>query len=248
VLPLKDTSKRYRWCGRPFSHQPQQCRSAGSSRNGPAHGRARGAKAAAAAAAAFPSRGLIRLLPAEHTAQGKPLVERLVAEEYILDTLHFFDGDRVQCARRVALGAAPVSAWRGLRAARAAPRRGQVLVCGVQGGAGVRQSETCMHRTQIRNLICRKDGGVARPWRALVGCAAPPARAGLPLPDKHEALLAEMLFAQMLRLPAPALKPLAYSALMARPGASRASCWGGRACLPMPAWQARLLKVRMLKQ
>ncbi|KAK9846278.1 hypothetical protein WJX81_000837 [Elliptochloris bilobata] len=97
-------------------------------------------EAAAALAAAFPARGLIRLLPAEHTEQGKPRIERLVAEEYILDTLHYFDGDRVQCARRLAMG--------------------------------------------------------------------------LPLPDKHESLLAEMLFSQMLRLPAPAFKPLAYSALM----------------------------------
>ena len=39
--------------------------------------------------------------------------------------------------------------------------------------------------------------------------------AGLPLP-KHEALLAEMLFAQMLCIPQPHLKPLAYSTLMVR--------------------------------
>lgn len=63
------------------------------------------AQAAAAVTASFPPRGLIRLLPAEHTEQGKPRIERLVAEEYILDTLHFFDGDRVQCARRLAMGA-----------------------------------------------------------------------------------------------------------------------------------------------
>lgn len=41
--------------------------------------------------------------------------------------------------------------------------------------------------------------------------------AGLPLPSKHEALLAEMLFAQMLCVPQPPLKPLAYSTLMVRP-------------------------------
>ena len=40
------------------------------------------------------------------------------------------------------------------------------------------------------------------------------AAAGLPLPNKHEALLAEMLFAQMLCVPKPPLKPLAYSTLM----------------------------------
>ncbi len=64
-------------------------------------------QAASAVAAAFPARGLIRLLPAEHTEQGKPRVERLVAEEYILDTLHYFDGDRVKCARRLAHGGCP---------------------------------------------------------------------------------------------------------------------------------------------
>ena len=68
---------------------------------------ARHMQAAAALAAAFPPRGLIRLLAAQHTEQGKPRIERLVAEEYILDTLHFFDGDRVQCARRLAMGGRP---------------------------------------------------------------------------------------------------------------------------------------------
>jgi hypothetical protein len=38
--------------------------------------------------------------------------------------------------------------------------------------------------------------------------------AGLQLPSKHESLLAEMLFSQMLRVPQPQLKPLAYSTLM----------------------------------
>jgi hypothetical protein len=78
------------------------------------------------------------------------------------------------------------------------------------------------------------------PWRAPVTSAAAPVRAGLPLPDKHEALLAEMLFAQMLRLPAPALKPLAYSALMARPGAGRGLCLG-RQSLPAHACLASTL-------
>ncbi len=40
--------------------------------------------------------------------------------------------------------------------------------------------------------------------------------AGLQLPGKHESLLAEMLFSQMLRVPQPQLKPLAYSTLMVR--------------------------------
>jgi hypothetical protein len=51
---------------------------------------------------AFPPRGIIRLLPSEHTSHGKPQIERLVAEEYILDTIAFFEGDRVQCAQRLA--------------------------------------------------------------------------------------------------------------------------------------------------
>ncbi len=52
----------------------------------------------------FPPRGIIRLLPAEHTELGTLKVERLVAEEYILDTIHFFEADRVECARRLAKG------------------------------------------------------------------------------------------------------------------------------------------------
>lgn len=44
--------------------------------------------------------------------------------------------------------------------------------------------------------------------------------AGLQLPSKHESLLAEMLFSQMLRVPQSQLKPLAYSTLMVRPAAS----------------------------
>ncbi|EIE25257.1 ARM repeat-containing protein [Coccomyxa subellipsoidea C-169] len=97
-------------------------------------------EAAASVLELFPPRGIIRLLPAEHTELGTLKVERLVAEEYILDTIHFFEADRVECARRLAKG--------------------------------------------------------------------------LQLPGKHESLLAEMLFSQMLRVPQPQLKPLAYSTLM----------------------------------
>lgn len=59
-------------------------------------------QAAAAVLEAFPPHGIIRLLPPEHTSHGKPQIERLVAEEYILDTMAFFEGDRVQCAQRLA--------------------------------------------------------------------------------------------------------------------------------------------------
>jgi nuclear cap-binding protein subunit 1 len=45
------------------------------------------------------------LLPAPHTQLAQAKIERLVAEEYILDTINFFEGDRVECARRLAKGA-----------------------------------------------------------------------------------------------------------------------------------------------
>lgn len=61
-------------------------------------------QAAARVLAAYPPRGVIRLLPSEATWGDKPIIERLIAEEYILDTIHFFDGDRVECARTLALG------------------------------------------------------------------------------------------------------------------------------------------------
>ncbi len=41
-----------------------------------------------------------------------------------------------------------------------------------------------------------------------------PPSPGLPIPYKHESLLAETLFSQLLRVPAPAHKPVAYGALM----------------------------------
>lgn len=54
--------------------------------------------------AAYPPRGVIRLLPAEATSGKQKKIERLVAEEYILDTIHYYDGDRVECAKTLALG------------------------------------------------------------------------------------------------------------------------------------------------
>lgn len=54
---------------------------------------------------AFPPRGLIRLLDPQHTRGDRPLAERLVAEEYILDTLRAFEPDRTECAKRLAGGA-----------------------------------------------------------------------------------------------------------------------------------------------
>lgn len=61
-------------------------------------------QAAAVVLAAFPPRGVIRLLPREATWGNLPKIEQLVAEEYVLDTIHYFDGDRVECARTLALG------------------------------------------------------------------------------------------------------------------------------------------------
>ncbi len=38
------------------------------------------------------------------TEAGRPKVERLVAEQLILDTLHFFASDRLECVRRLGRG------------------------------------------------------------------------------------------------------------------------------------------------
>ena len=59
---------------------------------------------AAEVAAAFPARGIIKLLPAARTGGDRPLLDRLIAEDYILDTIFFFDGNRVECAGRLAYG------------------------------------------------------------------------------------------------------------------------------------------------
>jgi nuclear cap-binding protein subunit 1 len=89
---------------------------------------------------AFPPRGVLALLEPQHTHGGRPAVERLVAEDYILDTVAAFEADRVEAAKRLA--------------------------------------------------------------------------GGLPLPFEHAPLLCEVLFSQMLRLPAPAFRPVMYSTLM----------------------------------
>ena len=60
---------------------------------------------AAEVAAAFPPRGIIKLLPAARTGGDRPALDRIIAEEYILDTISFFDGNRVDCAGRLAYGA-----------------------------------------------------------------------------------------------------------------------------------------------
>jgi nuclear cap-binding protein subunit 1 len=60
------------------------------------------ALAAALLQQAFPARGIIRFIDAQHTGGDRPPVERLVAEDYILDTVFYFEGDRVECAKRLA--------------------------------------------------------------------------------------------------------------------------------------------------
>ena len=61
---------------------------------------------AARVQALFPPRGGIRLLARETThGKGRPL-DYLIAQQLVLDTVHFFDGDKLACARRLAHGEA----------------------------------------------------------------------------------------------------------------------------------------------
>jgi len=50
----------------------------------------------------YPPRGTLRLLKDEHTKGDRLLMDRIVAEDYFLHTMHFFEGDRVECAKRLA--------------------------------------------------------------------------------------------------------------------------------------------------
>jgi len=50
----------------------------------------------------YPPRGILRFLDIKHTKGERPLVDRIIAEDYFLDTLHFFEGNRVECAKRLA--------------------------------------------------------------------------------------------------------------------------------------------------
>ena len=63
---------------------------------------------AARVLAAFPPRGGIQLLQREQTQKaGLHSLDHIIAQQLVLDTVHFFDGDRVQCARRLAQGDHP---------------------------------------------------------------------------------------------------------------------------------------------
>jgi nuclear cap-binding protein subunit 1 len=54
--------------------------------------------AAAALRAAYPARGGLLLLPRDKIECGRPAVERIVAEEYVLDSVAAYDGRRVELA------------------------------------------------------------------------------------------------------------------------------------------------------
>lgn len=115
-----------------------------------------------------------------------------MAEEYLLDTCHFFEPDRVECAKRLAGGA---WSW-------------------VLGSAAVRVHSAARAGGLLMGAACGACWPAlpALPWRP--STPHPCAPAGLPLPYSYEPLLCEVLFGQMLRLPRPAFKPLMYSALM----------------------------------
>ncbi|GAX72593.1 hypothetical protein CEUSTIGMA_g49.t1 [Chlamydomonas eustigma] len=60
---------------------------------------------------AIPSRGGLRLLGKERTEGNRPAIERWVAEEYILDTLASFEGNRVECVKRLVSGLPLAAGW-----------------------------------------------------------------------------------------------------------------------------------------
>ena len=62
------------------------------------------AQVAARVQALCPPRGGIRLLAADVTHGGRRALDYLIAQQLILDTVHYFDGDRLACARRLAHG------------------------------------------------------------------------------------------------------------------------------------------------
>lgn len=51
---------------------------------------------------AFPPRGILRLLEDKHTLNDRLVIERIVAEDYMTDTVAWFEGDRVECAKHLA--------------------------------------------------------------------------------------------------------------------------------------------------
>ena len=53
----------------------------------------------------LPVRGVLRLLDQQATAGDRPPLARLLAEQYMLEVLHHWEDDRVECALRLARGA-----------------------------------------------------------------------------------------------------------------------------------------------
>jgi nuclear cap-binding protein subunit 1 len=50
----------------------------------------------------FPPRGILRLLENKHTLDGRLVIERIVAEDYMIDTVAWFEGNRVECSKHLA--------------------------------------------------------------------------------------------------------------------------------------------------
>ena len=70
-------------------------------------------QAAAAVLQAYPPRGGLNL---NLSVQQKPIrdsisaIDRIVIQEYVIDTIHFFDGDNNELARRLGIGRAHLAA------------------------------------------------------------------------------------------------------------------------------------------
>lgn len=159
--------------------------------------------------AAYPPRGVIRLLPPENTWGSRPKIERLVAEEYIIDTIHYFDADRVACAKTLASGDTDDAATRLLSLLEGIQL--MAICCAQARFLGFRPSSDSsrMHCLSISTWI---PSGYAKEKSMQLSCLF----AGLPLKGKIEPILTETIFSQMLRVPTPHLKPIAYATILVK--------------------------------
>ena len=58
----------------------------------------------------FPPRGELRLLP---PAEADPSsMDRIIIQEYVIDTLLYFDADHAEMSRRLMTGGVHVTCWR----------------------------------------------------------------------------------------------------------------------------------------
>ena len=64
---------------------------------------------AAAVLQTYPPQGGLRML-GEAAEGGRAKIERIIAEQLILDTLHYFSSDRLECVRRLGRGEASSTA------------------------------------------------------------------------------------------------------------------------------------------